>query len=151
MTHVRASIRSAIVSALTGLTTTGARVFNSRAYPVTEAELPCLVIGTGDEVVEPENMGWRPALKREMAIEVAAVAQAVAGVETTLDAIAEEVEIALWSSQTQALLNGLLLQPIRLDGIEIEIGAQGQKPVGRLVMRLTAVYETDAGVPGTAL
>jgi Zn-dependent M28 family amino/carboxypeptidase len=149
--HVRQQIRAAVAAAVTGLATTGTRVFASRVYPVAEGELPCLLITTGDEQAETANLAWRSAQRRELGIEVVALAQAASGVENTLDTIAEEVETALYATQSASTLAGLLLHPLRLDGIEVDLDGDGQRPTGALTLRLTATYETDAGVPGTAL
>lgn len=151
MAHVRTQIRNALVTALTGLTTSGPRVFASRVYPVSEAELPCLLITTSDEQAEVANLQWRMAQRRELGIEITALAQSVSGVENTLDTMLEEVETALYLTQTQATLSGLLLHPLRLDAVEVNLDGDGQRPAGALTLRLTATYETDAGVPGTAL
>jgi len=49
--HVRQQLREAIATAITGLTTTSTRVFQSRVYPIEVGQLPCLVVTSdGDEI-----------------------------------------------------------------------------------------------------
>ena len=47
--HVRKQIRDAIVTLVTGLTTTGSNVFAGRTYALQDSELPALRVYTGDE------------------------------------------------------------------------------------------------------
>ena len=57
MPHVRQSIRDNIKTTLTGLTTTGSRVYVSRVYPLTNDNFPGLAIYTADESDEYAVMG----------------------------------------------------------------------------------------------
>jgi serine/threonine protein kinase HipA of HipAB toxin-antitoxin module len=95
MTHVRAQIVAAVAAALTGLATTGSRVFVQRRYPADETALPCLLIYRGGEVSEVAEMGTSD---REMSRVADILVEAVAAGETaddTLDRIAAEAEAAL--------------------------------------------------------
>ena len=47
--HVRQQIRSAIITQVTGLTTTGINVFEHRVYPLAEDDLPAIVVSTTSE------------------------------------------------------------------------------------------------------
>jgi hypothetical protein len=42
MAHQRKSIRDNVITTLTGLTTTGSRIYNTRILPNLESNLPCL-------------------------------------------------------------------------------------------------------------
>ena len=50
--HLRRQIRERAATTLTGLSTTGSNVFQSRFYPMESAGLPGLCIYTKDETVE---------------------------------------------------------------------------------------------------
>ena len=52
MAHVRQSIRDNVVTAATGLSTTGSNVFSSQVYPLGTNKLPALCVYTDSEVVE---------------------------------------------------------------------------------------------------
>ena len=47
--HLRQQIRERIGTTLTGLSTTGSNVFQSRVYPLEDTNLPALVIYTKSE------------------------------------------------------------------------------------------------------
>ena len=51
MAHIRKTIRENIGTALTGLSTTGTSVFESRTFPLNFSALPALLIYTKDEEV----------------------------------------------------------------------------------------------------
>ena len=51
--HVRQQIRERIGTTLTGLTTTGSNVFESRVYPLEDSKLPALIIYTKSEESMP--------------------------------------------------------------------------------------------------
>ncbi|MEY2654030.1 MAG: hypothetical protein RLZZ524_1058, partial [Pseudomonadota bacterium] len=48
--HLRQQIREAVAGAVTGLTTTGARVYQGRVYPLEDAQLPGLTVSSLAEV-----------------------------------------------------------------------------------------------------
>ena len=57
MSHVRKQIRDAVVTALTGLSTTGSRVYKSRIYPLETGKLPGLAIYTKSEEIQNNTIG----------------------------------------------------------------------------------------------
>jgi hypothetical protein len=143
-THARQQIREAVATALTGLTTTGTRVYQSRMLP-TDA-LPCLLIETNGE--EIERMGGLGATQqRRLQIAVRGFAKASANVDDTLDAIALEVETAL---ETAGTLGSKIKGYINLDAVETEFD-ELEKPVGVVSLRYSAIYVTQAGSPGVIL
>jgi len=52
--HIRQQIREKFGTLLTGLTTTGSNVYQSRVYPLENANLPALIIYTKSEESEPD-------------------------------------------------------------------------------------------------
>lgn len=52
MAHQRKSIRDNVITTLTGLTTTGSRIYNTRILPNLESNLPCLNVYTVSESSE---------------------------------------------------------------------------------------------------
>jgi len=52
LAHLRKQIRDNVVTVLTGLSTTGSRVYASRVYPMAAANLPGLCVYTKSESVE---------------------------------------------------------------------------------------------------
>lgn len=143
MAHARQSIREAVATAVTGLATTGTRVFQSRALP--QDALPCLLVTTNDESVQAD-LG--AVLTRELEIRVAGYAKAASNLEDTLDTIAEEVETAV---QGAGALGGLVDAPPVLTGIRTDFDDSLEQPVGEVVLTFRCIYFTNAGAPGTTL
>lgn len=146
MSHVRRQIREAVAAAVTGLATTGSRVFQSRVYPLRDADLPCLMVSTDDERIESGNAVMGGELDRELVVTVRGVAKANADLDDTLDGIAEQVE---------PVLNGATLggkaKNCQLTGIKVEMDESLEKPVGVISLEYRVTYFTAPASPGTAL
>lgn len=146
MAHVRRQIREAAATALAGLATTGSRVFQSRVYPLRDADLPCLLISTDDEQIDAENAVMGGELTRELTLTVRGVAKANADLDDTLDGIAEQVEPVL----NGASLGGLAKR-CTPERISVEMDEGLEKPVGTLTLQYRITYFTTPASPGTAL
>jgi hypothetical protein len=147
--HVRQQIRQAAASVLTGLTSTGPRVFKSRIYALDETELPALRIYTNNEDVEAtgNTIGVGAILDRTLNLTVEAVAKANANLDDALDTMTKEVEMALAANYT---LNGLV-KSVDLTGIDIELSAEAEKPTGQATIKFRVNYFTDAGAPDISI
>ena len=64
--HLRRQIRERAATTLTGLSTTGSNVFQSRFYPMESAGLPGLCIYTKDETAEISVMGATRTVQRDL-------------------------------------------------------------------------------------
>ncbi len=146
MAHVRRQIREAAATALAGLATTGSRVFQSRVYPLRDADLPCLLISTDDEQVDQNNAVSGGEMTRELTLTVRGVAKATADLDDTLDGIAEQVEPVLNVSTL-----GGNVKTCRLTGIKVEMDDVLEKPVGIITLEYRTLYFTTPAAPGTAL
>lgn len=133
MTHKRQQIREQAVTLLTGLATTGARVFASRVYPIQRAELPGLLVYAKNEPSQRASMGG--SLMRDLTLVVEAVARG-ADLDDTLDTICKEVEAAM-----TARLNGLA-KDCYLAATDISYDGQGEQPHGVARMEFAVVYVT---------
>lgn len=147
MAHVRTGIRSALVAVLTGLNTTGGRVFGSRMYPKADGSLPCLLVITNDEPDIAEGASNPPILERTMDVSLRGVAKASTDLDVTLDKIIEEVEVAMGAVTTL----GGLIKALSISSISINYDDQTDKPVGLADINYRITYFTRAGSPGTAL
>ncbi|MCC7041109.1 MAG: hypothetical protein IT516_12445 [Burkholderiales bacterium] len=141
--HLRRQIREAVGTKLTGLTTTGSRVYQSRVYPVQNTELPCLLVFARSESVEAESVHAPRVLSRLLQIEVDAVTKATADLDDTLDQICKEVEIALAPPVSGGLMN--LVEDIVLRSTDIELSGSAEKPTGvaRMVFEVS-YYHLDS-------
>lgn len=143
MPHARQSIREAVATALTGLATTGSRVFQSRMRE--QDTLPCLLVATNDESVSSNISGIQ---ERQLSISVTGVAKAASNVDDTLDTIASEVETAMQSAGT---LGGLVDAPPALTLLSTSFDDSLEQPVGEVSLTFGCTYFTNAGAPGTTL
>lgn len=145
MTHVRTQIRDAAVTALTGLATTGIRVYASRLQPLPDAMLPGLVVTTNDEEIAGQDVHG-VIQERTLRLVVRCAAKASATLDDTLDAMIADVETAL-DDQTF----GGLAKSVDLKSIAVDMDDLLEKPVGAAELTYTVTYYTAAGSPGTAL
>ena len=146
MSHVRRQIREAAATALTGLATTGARVFQSRLRPLRDADLPCLLVNTDDEEIDTLTIGSHPTQERQLALKVRAVAKDASDLDDTLDGIAEQVEPVLNGATLSGKAKKCLLASIR-----VEMDETLEKPVGTITLEYRVTYFTTPAAPGTAL
>lgn len=146
MTHVRKQIRDKVETLLTGLSTTGSRVYSTRLYRTESANLPCLLIYTKSENVAIDSL-YPLKYERQLEVIVDGVAAATSNLDDTLDAISLEVEEALAANHT---LDGLAKDTI-LTGSEIEFNADGEKPIGTIRLIFNVTYRVAAGDVETAI
>jgi hypothetical protein len=143
--HARQQIRDAVATICTGLTTTGARAYRSRAYPMASAELPGLCVYTTQEASQPEIMRAPRRLLRELSIVVECYARATDAVDATLDTIAAEVETAIGTDPTL----GSKVRRVHLSQTETMLMNDGEQPVGVARLTFTAEYATYENAPAT--
>lgn len=147
MAHVRQQIREAVAALVTGLTTTGTRVYQSRLHTLRDANLPCLLVNTDDEAVESISMHAPATLERELVVMVRAVAKATANLDDTLDQIMSEVETVLGAAGVLSSLAKISA----LKSVRVEMDDSLEKPVGVASMEYMVRYYTNANAPQTAL
>jgi hypothetical protein len=139
MPHVREQIRDAVVTACTGLTTTGTRVYRERLYQLRAADLPGLRIYCGAEQVEPDRLGAIHGQQRDMDLMVEGLARATSDLDETLDDICAEVEAAL---ATDITLGGKA-KVLYLAGIDDpEQSDDGDVPAGLVRLKFRVQYRT---------
>ena len=66
MSHVRQQIREQVATTVTGLTTTGSNVFQSRVYPLQDANLPALLVYSINEDSNADVMGSTLVAQRDL-------------------------------------------------------------------------------------
>lgn len=147
MSHVRQQIRDAVITALTGLATTGARVYGSRLYALKDTDLPALLINTEDESIEAVGVDEPQWLIRSLLLTVRGVAQQTADLDDKLDTIAAEVETVLGANAPL----GALANIVGLESIDTKMESKLEKPVGIIEMNYRITYTTAANAPQVAL
>lgn len=97
MSHAHKLIRDAAKTALTGLASTGARVYANRLHALSESELPALRIFLDSETVEEASV-HRPAQQdRTLGLVVECCAKSTTALDDTCDQIQLEVEAAMYA------------------------------------------------------
>lgn len=142
--HVRQQLREAIAVVVTNLTTTGARVFQSRAYPLQETDLPCLLIKTESERIDYQTIHASTLQERDITVTIEAVARATSNLDDTLDKICKEVEISINAASTIA-------KDIRLIGTNLDTSVIGNQPVGLATMIYKMKVYTLSNAPDVAV
>ena len=125
MSHAHTQIRDALATALTGLTTSGARVYKNRLYPLDTAELPGLRIYLDADAVEVETIHSPLVYGHDLSVTVEACARASSALDDTLDTMALEIETALSNGIT---ISSKKLEPV-LTGSQYD-DEPGSPPVG---------------------
>ena len=144
MPHARTQIRDAAVSALTGLTTTGARVYGTRLYPYGPAHLPGLAIYANSEERDEEGDVMGDPSFRRLTLVVEGRVIANSAVDDTLDAISSEVEAALEASSNL----GGLVKYLAWESTELELSAEdSEQVVGRVAMQFNVLYRAASANP----
>ena len=138
MAHVRKTIRDDVTSTLTGLTTTGSNVYQTRFYPLAEAKLPGLCIYTNSETTEHATMTKPRTQFRTLEVVVEAYVKGIANVDDTLDTIAVEVEEAITADVTL----GGNAKDAKITAFEASYAGDGDQPVGVGRFTLEVLYAT---------
>ena len=141
MAHKRQSIRERVASTLTGLTTTGSNVFQSRVYPIENTKLPCLLIYTREETSAPLTTNPPRAIEKVLSLVVEGYVKANTNFDDTIDTICEEVEEALF---TDRLINDLALDSFLIN-TDISYNGEGDNPLGIVVMTFQITYHHTEG------
>lgn len=147
--HIRQKLRNAVVSAMTGLATTGPRVYASRVHVMGEHHLPGLRVATLSESVTLEtlhspNQQQYGQYQRNVELVVDACVRRGDASADQLDTICEEVETALAAGVT---VDSVYITPI-LTGVEIEMDGGVDQRVEVASMRYTCILFTQANQPG---
>lgn len=146
MAHMRTQIRQAVVAALAGLPTTGTRVFVSSVYELRAADLPCLLVHTGDEPqIDPLDFSGA-SLQRQLLVMVKAMAKQAASIQDALDQMLLEVEGAL----ALTTLGGLVKR-LELKAVSTNESAALDTPAGELTATWLVTYITPTTNPDTHL
>lgn len=131
MVHVRHQIRDRIASVVASAATlVNQRVYTTRVYPLTAANLPAITVYTGSEASALQTMGAR-TLMRNLDVAVDIYVRATTNTDSDVDAIAVQIEEAVANDFT---VNGLA-KSVVLTSTDIDFNAEAEQPIG--IARLT--------------
>lgn len=139
--HAHKQIRSAVVTALSGLTTSAARVYPNRLMPMDAANLPGLKVFIDDEQSEAMTLHAPYAQDRTLSLVVECCAKGNT-LDDTLDLMSKEVEIAL---ATGIAIGSATLQPVYA-GMEFT-DELADEPVGVKRLRFAITYTAMSNAP----
>jgi hypothetical protein len=142
MSHKRQSIRDAIVALLTGLATTGTRIYSGRVYPSGSTNVPGLNVTTPEERKSGTFPSNRKAQIRELTVMIEARVKPADGADSPqdqLDDIEAEVQAALMADVT---LGGLVLQGSPGDS-SFSLSGKMERPIGYARMEWICEYHLD--------
>lgn len=140
--HLHKQIRSAVVTKLTGLTTSSTRVYANRLQPLPDAMSPTLLVTLDEETATQATFHTNPIYERELRLSVAAIYKASSALDETLDLMSKEVEIALSSGITV----GSRTLDVFYSGMSFD-DEQADKPVGIKRMAFTIPFTAAANAP----
>lgn len=143
--HLRTQLRQAVQTALTGLATTGGRVFLGRTWPLADADFPALLIyargGTYRVDAQGGSDATRPYERDERLVVEGVVRLHDLEPDDTLDRIEAEVAAALLSSSAVGALVEIR-EPVSSD---ITARATGESREGSIKLVYRIVNRSPAG------
>lgn len=125
-------IMTTVLTALTGLTTTGVNAFRGRVYALEEGEVPALTIYMGpDEPLGADGPNNFTTLDSDLIVRVTAhVKSATTQTDTLLNLIRGEVHAALMADVTQGLSYVYTTIPLGTD--EPDVSGEGDQPTASM-------------------
>lgn len=142
MAHARTQIRNAVKDLLLALPVFSGRVFATRFTNLQVAETPSAIVYSLNESSQVADV-HDEILDRSLELNVSIKAQAISNLDTLLDDLAEDVEVAIDSNPT---LSGKV-QSINLTGCNINIDEDGEIPAGEALLQYQVNYYTQVGAP----
>ncbi len=136
MSHLRQQIRERVAATLSGLSTTGSNVFQSRVYPMEQANLPGLIIYSVSENSTPITMGAVRDIEATLTLAIEAYALG-ADLDDKLDKICKEVQVAMSGDRT---VNSLA-KDLQLDSTNIVFAQESDVPAGYVTMNWSVTYQ----------
>jgi hypothetical protein len=147
--HLRRQIRERIVTDVTGLSTTGSNVFESRVYPIEESKLPCILVYDADEELTIDSSGSPREIASDLTVTIEGYAQGGSGktVMRTLNAIQKEIQIAL---SGDIRVNNLARDSY-LVSADASMNAEATKPTGTVRLSYLVIYQFKEDRPDVAV
>ena len=146
--HIREQITAAVVTAVTGLTTTGTNVFRERdtdAEPLAAGELPGLVVNDAGGDAQILSLGISRKLERHLRLSIAAHVKTDSGYGTTLNLILKEIEVALAGASLGGAKYGTIVEEAAR-----EIAGGGDTNIARQAFTFEFIYYTTHNTPDVA-
>jgi len=148
MTHARTQIRNAVTALLLNNTSVGAKVYESRIYPLDNPKLPAILVYTKQETVDDQMSMSRPRTQhRELQLTIEAYVKANSNIDETADGLALEIEQIIGGDPH---IGGLVKDTI-LDTTEIQYSDEGEKPIAVVTLTFAVLYAVKENAPQTLI
>jgi len=148
MSHARTQIRNAVTALLLNNTSAGAKVYESRIYPLDDPKLPAILIYTKQESVGDQMSMSKPRTQhRELHLTIEAYVKANNNIDETADGLALEIEQIIGGDPS---INGLVKDTV-LDTTEIQYSDEGEKPIAVITLTFAVLYAVKENAPNTLI
>ena len=141
--HIRQAIRENIKTTLTGLTTTGNRVYLNRLYPLSQSNNNAICIFTDGESIDYLTTGATRTQERVVTYKVEVYVRTKTDFDDKIDDILVEIESALHQDVTR----GGNAVDTTLGNLQIEYNGDGEVPVGVGQLDVMVKYHNQEGSP----
>lgn len=137
MSNRRKAIRTGAVSAISGHTDAGTRVYANRVLPLWEAQYPLILIYSRDESAEPiSRFPTKNTRRLKLAIDIRVAIEDGIGMDDELDKISKQVESAIEDDPT---LGGTALS-CNYQDTEMDASVDGKQPIGAARLTYEVIY-----------
>ncbi len=145
MSHARTQIRNAVTALLTGNTSAGNTVYESRIYPLNSPKLPALLVYTKEETLLEQSMSKPRTMQRQIQLVIEIYAKGSSNVDETIDGLAAEIEQLLGGDPTI----GGKAKDSMLVTTEIQFSDEGEKPLAIGILNYAVHYAVKENTPQT--
>lgn len=135
-----AQVIDALAARLAGVSLSAGRVYTSRLWPITEAELPAWRLTAQDEAVTRAYIS--PGVnEHRLSIEAQGIVRATADADDRMHDLAEAGLAALFASPS--------IYNLQLDSIGRDVSTDGESSVATVTLLVSATFAADQSAPGT--
>jgi len=149
VTLASAQVKYALAARIIGLPSTAERVFKSRAWPLTEADLPAWKVVTQAEEISVLTLHDPVLQAHALRVDFQGVAKAVDLLDDALDALASEVCTRLFNPPAESDALSALEDRLQLTltGIDRDLAGEGEAALGVVTVTLLAEFRTVRNDP----
>nr|BAR35091.1 Phage minor tail protein U [uncultured Mediterranean phage uvMED] len=147
MAHARKAIRDNIKTTLSGLTTTGTNVYQSRVYPMAASRLPGILIYNKIEETEYRTVNSPRLQERVSTFNIEVYVKGTANFDDSLDQICLEIEEAL----SVDLTRGGNAEDTRITTFEADFNGDGDQPVAVALLTVEVRYQARENNPDVSI
>jgi hypothetical protein len=136
---------AALIESVTGMT---GKVHTSRAWPLSEADLPAWRVMADDEEIEAQGVGFPAKQMHDLRVVAHGYARDTTDLDDTLHAMAAAALTKLFESKAATKLSPLNCS-MSLKRIERDMVSEGEAAMGRISLFLLVRFFTSNNAPET--